>query len=188
MALILNSGKCLQRLISFFLIIYVIGLYFSGCNYQERKRLKIERENRLQLTDIKLRIIKEGRDDLKLFADYLEYDRDNQVIDINNGRFEKNIKFRTDIENLKAGFKSGTYNLRSGIFNINDVEGILIDKNVRMKLYKIVLSNSTGDIGSENEVIIRGNNFEFEGGGFSGNIKDGVYFFKDGITARIFNL
>lgn len=168
------------------LIISLLIFYICGCNYKERGPSRVVKSNGLILNNINLKNLREGRMDMSLVAAVLEYDRERGTIEIDDGIVISQMRFSSDIEDVRIGFRKGIYDLGSETINISPLDGVLLDHNVRMNLSDLALCGRTGQVRSSGMVFLKGENFEFVGEGFSGNIRDGTYYFTDGITARIF--
>lgn len=166
----------------------LILLLVFGCTYNEMKSPHTAKSNGLRLRGVSLKNFKEGEPNMSLIAEVLEYDKESQTIKINEGVIVQQMRFFSGIEDVKIEFNKGIYDLRSETIDISSVGGMLLNHNIKMSLSDIELFRSSGQISSKSTVRIEGKNFEFVGNGFIGNMKDGVYYFTDGIKARIFKL
>lgn len=170
------------------LIISLLIFYICGCNSKEREVSRLVKSNGLILNNISLKNLKDGRMDMSLVAAVLEYDRERGTIEIDDGVVVRQMRFSSGTEDVRIRFRKGIYDLSSETINMSSLDGILLDHNIMMNLSDLTLCGRTGQIRSGGMVFLKGRNFEFVGEGFSGSIRDGTYYFTDGITARIFKL
>ncbi|MCX7957480.1 MAG: hypothetical protein N3B13_00340 [Deltaproteobacteria bacterium] len=155
------------------------------CSEKISQNGEIEAKNRIELTGVRMKEYGKNSD-IMLKADYFILDRDSADVSFSEGLFIADIKSHKLSDRLEILFKNGKYNLKSKKFNLSIREGLLKDSNIRLLTGGIEYNMSDGHIRSYEGVRLVGNNFEFEGNKFSGNIREGIFIFEEGITARLF--
>ncbi|GEM_PF-4592286 len=166
------------------LSLIIISEFFACPESEQPKNLK--GENSIELSGVKMREFRESMSGAELIADYLKYNRDNMELLVSKGVVITEIKSGSLNDKARVLFDKGKYNSINKVFSLTSVSGILLNTGLQIETGNLKYEMIKGDINTGEVVKISGENFEFEGKGFSGNIKDGLFVFNEGITARIF--
>ncbi|MGC9044152.1 MAG: LPS export ABC transporter periplasmic protein LptC [Myxococcota bacterium] len=171
--------------ISFFIIFILLILSPISCIGENSYR-SIRGENQLSLKNIKMYEYRGDKKEAEVIAENLIYNRDKAEFIIKDGRILTDISLGSIKDKVDIGFLRAEYDVKNKRLNVELKDTIFIDRGVRLSAGNLELKTEVGDIWSLNKVKIQGGNFEFEGNGFFGNIKDGMYVFDEGVEARIF--
>ncbi len=157
-----------------------------SCNGKSAPNERIRGKNRIELEDIKMKEFRDGEPVSELRASYLSLDRDSSELLASGGNLVYNIKSGKFSDRLDIGFIKGSYNLVSGKMHMLPKKGLLLENNISLFSGEIECNLTDGFVKAYETVRIGGSNFEFEGNGFSGNIREQTFVFDEGIKARIF--
>ena len=163
-----------------------LSLFLFDCSYDRVKAENMRGENLMILNDVLIRDIENGQERMKIHSRKLEYNRDNSNVLMREGRIDTKVKTGRIEGLLDMTFGEAMYNSTDGSILIDKIGGLFVDRNVKIEADRIWLNVEKGDIRIDRAVRVTGNNFDFSGDGFVGNIREGVYAFDNGIVARIF--
>lgn len=179
-----QNNQTMDRKVIYIALSLLTVLFF--CCLNENSEKELSGDNQLLLNKIKMEEYRGKKKEAELIAETLKYDKDKGEIIITEGIIQADILAGSLKDKTDIFFERGVYNFKSKNMKINLKGGLLIDKGIKITAINLELKTDEGYINALNDVKIRGENFEFEGEGFSGNIKDGIFVFEKGVRARIF--
>lgn len=173
-----------QSVLAFFMLCYVFVLL--SCYDLPTSSVKKMDNNYIKLFNVKMKEIGGNELLFKLNTDYLNIDMDKTEVYLGNGLITTDIKNKSFRDRLEVTFSKGKYNFKTKNLSLNLEEGFLVDKNIKILTESIEYDVLNGFLQTKGGVKVVGSNFSFEGKGFSGNIKEGIFTFNDGISAKVF--